>query len=140
MPSPTTLASVAAAIAHLDASPATRPGWWSYQPDAQEECGKVFVSTEELAELGELLLDGELNAADSYSEWCAWTPTRTSEPEAPEPQVLVEYMPDEHKASHRAAGNWGTWPYNGAVRERMKREDADEIVQADEDGYARIID
>lgn len=31
-------------------------------------------------------------------------------------RYLVETMPDYLRASHRAAGNWGTWPANGAER------------------------
>lgn len=30
--------------------------------------------------------------------------------------VLVEHMPDCWRASHRAAGNWGSYPHNGAER------------------------
>lgn len=54
--------------------------------------------------------------------------------------VTLETMPDQHVASHRAAGNWGTYPANGAVRERMTREDAEQIIADDEDGYAHIVD
>lgn len=58
---------------------------------------------------------------------------------SPDVSVMVEHMPDHLKASHRAAGNWGIYPHNGAVRERMTRADADDLVASDEDGYARII-
>lgn len=30
--------------------------------------------------------------------------------------TLIEYMPECHRASHKAAGNSGRWPVNGAVR------------------------
>jgi len=32
--------------------------------------------------------------------------------------TLVEWMPPEHRESHRAAGNSGAWPANGALRLR----------------------
>jgi len=54
--------------------------------------------------------------------------------------VTVETMPDCHRSSHRAAGNWGTYPANGAERTEMTREDAQEIVDADEDGYDHIVE
>jgi hypothetical protein len=53
--------------------------------------------------------------------------------------VTVETMPEYLKASHRAARNWGVYPHNGALRERVTRDEADEIVAADPDGYARIV-
>ena len=53
--------------------------------------------------------------------------------------VIIETMPDCHRASHRAARNWGTYPANGATQEVMLREDAEQIVADDEDGYAEIV-
>lgn len=35
---------------------------------------------------------------------------------APDPIVTLEETPDEYRASHRAAGNWGRYPANGATR------------------------
>jgi hypothetical protein len=34
----------------------------------------------------------------------------------PRPLTLIERMPAHLCASHRAAGNWGDYPHNGAVR------------------------
>jgi hypothetical protein len=48
-------------------------------------------------------------------------------------------MPDYLRGSHQAAGNWGVYPHNGAVRERVSPEEAKEIVAADPDGYAHIV-
>lgn len=31
-------------------------------------------------------------------------------------KYLIETMPDHIRGSHRAAGNWGTYPANGAQR------------------------
>lgn len=53
--------------------------------------------------------------------------------------VVVETMPDCHRASHRAARNWGSWPHNGAERSVVSREEAEEIVAGDPDGYAEIV-
>jgi hypothetical protein len=54
--------------------------------------------------------------------------------------VVLETMPDHLRGSHRAARNWGTYPSNGAVRTRVTRDEAEEIVLADHDGYARIVE
>lgn len=53
--------------------------------------------------------------------------------------VTVETMPDHLRGSHRAAGNWGTYPMNGAERSVVSRPEADAIVEADEDGYDHIV-
>ena len=49
--------------------------------------------------------------------------------------VIVETMPEHLRSSHRAAGNWGTYPFNGANSERQDLDEAEEIVEGDEDGY-----
>ena len=54
--------------------------------------------------------------------------------------VIVETMPEHLRSSHRAAGNWGVYPLNGAIRERLDLGEAEEIVETDEDGYAHIIE
>ena len=53
--------------------------------------------------------------------------------------VVVEHMPAAWRESHRAARNWGQYPANGAVRVLMTREDAEELVEADSDGYDHIL-
>jgi hypothetical protein len=53
--------------------------------------------------------------------------------------VYIETMPDQYRASHRAAGNFGEYPSNGAERAWMDRETAEGLVDADPDGYARIV-
>jgi hypothetical protein len=53
--------------------------------------------------------------------------------------VLLQTMPDHLRASHRAAGNWGFYPHNGAVRVRMAPTDALMGVWDDPDGYATIV-
>lgn len=57
----------------------------------------------------------------------------------PDELVVIETMPDCHRASHRAAGNWGVYPMNGAERFTMTRSEADEIVAGDPDEYAHIV-
>jgi hypothetical protein len=54
--------------------------------------------------------------------------------------VTVETMPDHLRESHRAARNWGRYPANGAERTQVTREEAEEIVTDDADGYAHIIE
>jgi hypothetical protein len=54
--------------------------------------------------------------------------------------VVVEEMPDWLRDSHRAARNFGVYPANGATRRRVPADVAAEIVAADPDGYARIVE
>ncbi len=54
--------------------------------------------------------------------------------------VIVEVMPDHLRGSHRAARNWGQYPFNGAERQRMNRTEAEELVRNDEDRYNHIMD
>jgi hypothetical protein len=54
--------------------------------------------------------------------------------------VTIEEMPEHLRESHRAAGNWGRYPLNGAKRRQVTREEAEEIVAADADGYDHIVD
>jgi hypothetical protein len=42
--------------------------------------------------------------------------------------VLVEYMPEDLRASHAAADNSGSYPHNGAIRFRVSEECADELM------------
>lgn len=52
-------------------------------------------------------------------------------------KVTVEIMPEHLRASHRAARNWGVYPHNGATREEMTREEAEELCEGDE--YNHIV-
>ncbi len=56
-----------------------------------------------------------------------------------EDEVILETMPDHLRASHRAAGNWGGYPHNGAERRTMSREEAETEIEEDADGYAHIV-
>jgi hypothetical protein len=61
-------------------------------------------------------------------EWsgdaCSWIGHRSD-------MVRVEVMPEQHRASHEAAGNRGIYPHNGAYRLNVSRECADLIVATD---------
>lgn len=61
--------------------------------------------------------------------------TRTNES-----AVIIETMPEYLRESHRASGNWGRYPLNGAERLRVSREEAEEIIAGDPDGYTHIVD
>lgn len=52
--------------------------------------------------------------------------------------VVVEYMPEQHRASHKAAGNCGSYPNNGACRIRVNDECADRMLEIDGD-WCRIV-
>lgn len=54
--------------------------------------------------------------------------------------VTIEEMPDCWRDTHREARNWGQYPLNGAERREVTREEAEEIIAADEDGYAHIVE
>jgi len=54
-------------------------------------------------------------------------------------RVVLEWMPAQYRESHRAAGNFGSYPDNGASRAVVSRDDAETVVAADDDGYARIV-
>jgi hypothetical protein len=51
--------------------------------------------------------------------------------------VTIEEMPDHLRESHRKAGNWGSYPQNGATRRVVTREEAEEIEAEDE--YNHIV-
>lgn len=53
--------------------------------------------------------------------------------------VCVETMPEYLRESHRAAGNWGRYPGNGAERTWVSPSEASAIVAADADGYAHVV-
>jgi hypothetical protein len=61
---------------------------------------------------------GELDGC----EHCAWTGELDE-------LVLVEYMPHQHRSSHAAARNSGTYPANGAIRAAVHHECADRIAE-----------
>lgn len=63
----------------------------------------------------------------------AWSGERCSWVGPESDTVLVEYMPEQHRASHTAAGNRGMRPGNGANRIRVERSCADGMVEHDGD-------
>ena len=69
----------------------------------------------------------------ALGERCEWTGD-------PRETVIVEWMPEYLRASHRAAGHAGRWPANGAIHLRCEQSCA-ELLTADEDDapWARII-
>ena len=57
-----------------------------------------------------------------------WSGERCEHVGPPADLVTVEWMPEDLRASHAAAGNSGTYPHNGAVRLRVSSECADAIT------------
>ncbi len=53
--------------------------------------------------------------------------------------VTIETMPEHLRASHRAAGNWGVYPHNGAERREIEESEAENEIAADPDGYAHVV-
>lgn len=54
--------------------------------------------------------------------------------------ITIEVMPDCWRESHKAARNWGIYPYNGAERIKVSEEEAQDIIANDPDGYAHIVE
>jgi len=53
--------------------------------------------------------------------------------------VVVERMPDHLRDSHRAAGNWGIYPHNGAERVIVERADTESwCYDAEADSHSGI--
>jgi hypothetical protein len=52
--------------------------------------------------------------------------------------VTVEFMPEQHRASHEAAGNRGSYPGNGAQRIRVSRECAAQML-ADDGEWCEMV-
>ena len=86
--------------------------------------------------------DGELVVAEAdpevaceCGEWsgerCQWTGAKSE-------TILVEWMPQQHRSSHAAAGGCGAYPHNGSVRSRVHRDCAELMIETDGD-WCRII-
>lgn len=68
-------------------------------------------------------------------EWsgvaCEWSGCRAD-------TVRVEVMPGQHRSSHDAAGNHGTYPHNGAIRLRVSLDCAEHMVDCDGEWVTRL--
>ncbi len=73
----------------------------------------------------------ECECGEWSGEACAWSGPKGE-------TVLVEFMPEQHRASHRAAGNRGSYPHNGSIRIRVERSCADRMVETDGEWVARV--
>jgi len=133
-----------------------------YAHYADETSTYRVVDADEMAELCDYLdSDDEQVALSAYSHWCAgtsgremprgWTPDQTGDDvvvqcgcgkctgvrcEWTGPRretVVIEYMPEQYRGSHTAAGNSGSYPANGAVRVRVERSCAESLVEHDGD-------
>lgn len=47
--------------------------------------------------------------------------------------TVVEWMPEDLRASHQAAGNAGSWPHNGSLRLEVNSSCAADLLAGDED-------
>jgi hypothetical protein len=52
--------------------------------------------------------------------------------------AVVEYMPEQHRASHKEAGNRGVYPHNGAVQLRVCDACAVRVVESNP-GWAKRV-
>jgi hypothetical protein len=105
------------AVTKLDA---VRMTWGAHDGDYahyDDGMGRWYiVSAQELVEYCDYLdHEDEQISGDAYSHWCAGNTSvempRGWAPEADESTgdlVVLESMPEQHRSSHRAAGNFGT--------------------------------
>jgi hypothetical protein len=75
------------------------------------------------------------NVGCECGEWsgeaCNWTgPWKAT--------MLMDFMPDHLRGSHRAAGNAGRWSMNGSVRVRVSRECASHMMRIDGDWVSEV--
>lgn len=54
--------------------------------------------------------------------------------------VLVEYMPRQFRESHKAAGNSGRYPHNGAIRAAIHHECAEWLTANESGAWFEILD
>lgn len=87
-----------------------------------------------------------LRAAKALAEsWCRcecgeWTGERCNWSGPIDETVQVEYMPRQHRSSHTAAGNKGSYPANGAVIVRVEQSCADALLEDEtEHEWSRIV-
>jgi len=90
--------------------------------------------------------DNEQISSDAYSHWCAgtlaeemprgWNPINEF---VDADLVVLEIMPDQYRSSHRAAGNFGVYPYNGSIRYVILRSEAEDIIKLDDEEYDHIV-
>ena len=80
------------------------------------------------AQIAAALAPTEPTVRCACGEWsgelCQWSGPESS-------TVLVEYMPEQHRASHDEARNRGAYQANGARRVRVERSCADGMVEHD---------
>jgi hypothetical protein len=142
-------ALIAAAIRYLNAE-VEPSGSAIYRCDSTRL--RYRASAVDLALLGRMLARGE---PDAYSGWCSitfaeelprvacgcgeWAGDACSALAEPAEMVLVEWMPDEHRESHLAAGSRGCYPGNGAIRARVTPRCAAEMTACDPE-WVRILD
>lgn len=65
------------------------------------------MSTQEMDET-----EVRCQCGEALGERCEWVGPRSQ-------TALIDWMPDYLRASHRAAGNWGSHPANGSLRLRV---------------------
>lgn len=76
-------------------------------------------------------MDVRCECGEWSGDMCEWTGPMTE-------MVLVEYMPEQFRSSHEAAGNMGCYPHNGARRIWVERSCADRMLRNDPD-WVQVI-
>jgi hypothetical protein len=66
-------------------------------------------------------------------EECAWSGPLSE-------TVRVEYMPEHLRASHRAAGNSGAYPQNGATRKYVHPDCLALLLKSEGDEWVKVLE
>lgn len=68
-----------------------------------------------------------------------WSGDRCGAVAGPDAMVTVEWMPEDLRASHTAAGNIGTYPHNGASRSLVTQSCSEQML-ADDGEWCSVVD
>lgn len=70
---------------------------------------------------------------EAMNEACNWSGPK-------EKTVIIEWMPDQYRASHEAAGNHGWYPHNGSAHLRVYNGCANHLLAHDSEWTKLILD
>ena len=92
----------------LNGKPAGFGGYYATREEAEAARAKGKLSGK-IKRVRGCRVEHHCDSGEATGERCQWTGNASELTE-------VEYMPEQHRASHEAAGNRGVYPANGAIR------------------------
>lgn len=99
-----------------------------------DTAGVIYSSLKEIPYGYEVLPTGGCESALLDMEGCDYDGPASA-------LTIIEWMPEQHRASHTAAGNrgiCGSWPHNGAIRARVCPECLAELLRYDAE-WTRMV-